>query len=196
MTGVVKRIVAEFVRHNFDRNHTVCNSEIPCDVLVQVAADALFSILVWWFERNPNLARWRRMRRSRSAFASPAAAPVLHADHRRNSVCQHEFFPLGSRRSGAALFGARAAAVEDEAPPPIRPTVTAHSSDVGGKIFGQAPDPEKTHHSYIAPESVSWDFVPAGRDEVCGLTLSPAVVTNHERQKLRYIQYTDDTITA
>lgn len=94
------------------------------------------------------------------------------------------------------MLGARSARAEDEPPPPIRPTVTVQSGDVGGKFFGQTPDPQKTHRYFIAAESVPWDFAPAGRDLICGLTLPPAVVANRTRDKLRYIQYTDATFTA
>ena len=98
--------------------------------------------------------------------------------------------------TGATLFGTRAAAIDDDPPPPIRPTVTVQSGDVGGTFFGKKPDPQKTRHYFIAAESAPWDFVPAGRDEVCGLTLPPALVANSTREKLRYIQYTDETFTT
>ncbi len=98
--------------------------------------------------------------------------------------------------TGAALSGLRATAIDDDPPPPIRPTVTVQSGDVGGTFFGRKPDPQKTHRYFIAAESEPWDFVPAGRDEVCGLPLPPAVVANRTREKLRYIAYTDATFTT
>jgi FtsP/CotA-like multicopper oxidase with cupredoxin domain len=104
---------------------------------------------------------------------------------------------LGHLAIVAAAFGcARAPATEDARPPPIRPTVTAQSGDSGGLFFGQKPEPEKTRHYFIAAEAEPWDFVPAGRDEVCGLVLPPALVAHAVREKLRYIQYTDATFTT
>jgi FtsP/CotA-like multicopper oxidase with cupredoxin domain len=78
----------------------------------------------------------------------------------------------------------------------IRPTVTVETGDLGGKIFGRAPDPAKTRHYYVAAESELWDFAPSGRDEICGGPLPPPVVAARKNGKLRYVQYTDATFSA
>jgi hypothetical protein len=78
----------------------------------------------------------------------------------------------------------------------IEPTVTAALGDVGGKFFGQAPDPGKTRHYYIAAEPELWDYAPEGRDVVCGKPLPVPVVTKRRGAKLRYVQYTDDMFGA
>jgi hypothetical protein len=99
----------------------------------------------------------------------------------------------------AALFppvAVLATPTPGDAPLVIRPTVTAATGDLGGKLFGRVPDPAKTRRYYIAAESELWDFVPAGRDEVCGLPLPPSVTRNRKSGKLRYVQYTDATFTA
>ena len=75
----------------------------------------------------------------------------------------------------------------------IRPTVTASMGDVGGKYFGQTPDPAKVRHYYIAAEPVQWDFMPLGSDPICGMTPSPNVQAWHVVRKARYFQYTDGT---
>ncbi|HUC84452.1 MAG TPA: multicopper oxidase domain-containing protein [Candidatus Acidoferrales bacterium] len=77
----------------------------------------------------------------------------------------------------------------------IKPTVTAGMEDPGGKYFGRAPDPARTHHYYIAAEPVLWDFMPLGSDPICGLTPSPEVIARHQLEKVRYFQYTDATFT-
>ena len=80
--------------------------------------------------------------------------------------------------------------------PRTPPTAVAASADPGGTYFGRVPEAKKTRHYYIAAEAVTWDFVPAGRDEVCGLTLPDAVAANRQDRKTRYIQYTDATFTV
>ncbi len=77
----------------------------------------------------------------------------------------------------------------------IKPTVTASMGEVGGKYFGQTPDPARTRHYYIAAEPVQWDFMPIGSDPVCGMTPLPDVVAWHVVRKARYFQYTDATFT-
>jgi len=77
----------------------------------------------------------------------------------------------------------------------IKPTVTAKMGDMGGKYFGQTPDPAKTHHYYIAAEPDRWDFMPAGSDPICGMTPSADVTARHLIRKVRYFQYTDATFT-
>lgn len=84
-------------------------------------------------------------------------------------------------------------AADDEPPPSIWPTTTLETGDRGGTYFGQKPDPQKSRHYYIAAEFVSWDYVPSGSDDVCGLTLPPPVLATRTHQKLRYVQYTDAT---
>jgi hypothetical protein len=79
----------------------------------------------------------------------------------------------------------------------IKPTVTAQMGDIdlGGKYFGQIPDPAKTRHYYIAAEAEKWDYLPSGSDEVCGMPLTPSVIQKHSVWKARYFQYTDGTFT-
>src|SRR3569833_81288 len=77
-----------------------------------------------------------------------------------------------------------------------KPTVTSEMGDVGGKIFGQLPDPAKTHHYYIAAEPVQWNFAPEGQDPVCGKTFPPALLLNRVSWKVQYVQYTDATFSA
>lgn len=79
---------------------------------------------------------------------------------------------------------------------PIAPTVTQEMGDVGGKFFGQPPDPAKTRHYYIAAEEDVWDFLPEKRDPVCGKPLPPQIENKHTATKLRYFQYTDATFTT
>ncbi len=98
--------------------------------------------------------------------------------------------------TGTAIFlGAQSAPGQTLVPYDIKPTVTARMGDPGGKYFGKAPDPAKTHHYYIAAESVQWDFMPDGSDPVCGMTPSADVQSRHVVPKLRYFQYTDGTFT-
>jgi hypothetical protein len=78
----------------------------------------------------------------------------------------------------------------------ITPTVTVAMGDVGGKIFGKAPDQAKTRHYYIAAEPVQWDYAPLGNDPVCGKILPPPVQDHQPVSKLRYVQYTDATFSA
>ena len=98
--------------------------------------------------------------------------------------------------AGAVFLALSLLRAEEEPPPPIRPTITVESGDLGGTFFGQKPPAEKTRHYFIAAEPELWDFVPAGRDEICGLTLPPPVVQNRRASKLRYVQYTDASFTA
>lgn len=77
----------------------------------------------------------------------------------------------------------------------IKPTVTSSVGEMGGKYFGQIPDPAKTHHYYIAAEPDQWDFMPIGSDPICGATPSADVISRHLIRKVRYFQYTDATFT-
>jgi len=77
----------------------------------------------------------------------------------------------------------------------IKPTVTVEMGDLGGTYFGQAPDPSKTKHYYIAAEPEQWDFMPSGSDVVCGMPVPLPVAANHRVWKARYFQYTDGTFT-
>lgn len=81
-------------------------------------------------------------------------------------------------------------------PTEIRPTVSADMLQAGGTFFGQKPDPRRTRQYYIAAESELWDYLPSGRDEMCGKPLPPPLVANRRAGKLRYIQYTDATFTT
>lgn len=78
----------------------------------------------------------------------------------------------------------------------IQPTVTVAMGDVGGKFFGQNPDPARTRRYYIAIEPELWDFAPQGQDPICGKPLPPPVVAQRRSGKLRYVQYTDETFGA
>src|SRR5262249_38096079 len=78
-----------------------------------------------------------------------------------------------------ALISFREARGQGVAAYDIRPTVTASMGDVGGKFFGQVPDPAKTHHYYIAAEPVKWDFMPIGSDPICGMTPPPNIKAWH-----------------
>lgn len=78
----------------------------------------------------------------------------------------------------------------------IRPTVTAAMGDVGGKFFGQKPDPAKTRRYFIAAEPELWDYAPQGLDPVCGKPLPPPVLAQRQVGKTRYVQYTDETFTT
>jgi len=78
----------------------------------------------------------------------------------------------------------------------IPPTVTVAMGDVGGKFFGQAPDPAKTRRYYIAAEPQLWDFTPLGSDPVCGKPLPPPVVAKRNSGKMRYVEYTDETFST
>ena len=101
------------------------------------------------------------------------------------------------RLLGAAIILLGGKNVQGQTPLPydIRPTLTAKMGDLGGKYFGQTPDPAKTHHYYIAAESDQWDFMPLGSDPVCGMTPSADVQARHQVPKARYFQYTDRTFT-
>jgi len=77
----------------------------------------------------------------------------------------------------------------------ITPTVTAEMGDLGGKIFGEVPDPAHTRHYYVAAELDAWDYLPEGADPVCGKPIPPLLAAHHVAMKLRYFQYTDATFT-
>lgn len=67
----------------------------------------------------------------------------------------------------------------------------------GGLFFGQAPDPKKCRRYFVAAEPVRWDYLPSGKDEICGSTPPPALLGDgREASKLRYVQYTDETFSA
>lgn len=106
-------------------------------------------------------------------------------------------FSIGVRLLvGMMWLAAGSLRAEEEPLPPVRPTITVESGDLGGTFFGQKPPAEKTRHYYIAAEPELWDYVPAGRDEICGLPLPPPLVRNRRASKLRYVQYTDASFKA
>lgn len=76
------------------------------------------------------------------------------------------------------------------------PTVTPEMGDVGGRYFGQAPDPAKTRHYYIAAEPVLWNFAPQGQDPVCGKVFPASLLLNRASWKIRYVQYADANFSA
>ena len=56
VTLKVKRLLADIVRQDLHKAKPDARSnEVPRDALVQFTVDALFSILLWWFERSPKL---------------------------------------------------------------------------------------------------------------------------------------------
>ncbi|HEX2854952.1 MAG TPA: multicopper oxidase domain-containing protein [Opitutaceae bacterium] len=66
----------------------------------------------------------------------------------------------------------------------------------GGLFFGRPPDPQKCRRYYVAAEPVLWDYLPSGKDEMCGGQLPTPLLENRKVGKLRYVQYTDATFTA
>ena len=78
----------------------------------------------------------------------------------------------------------------------VKPTVTSSQGDLGGKYFGKAPDPSKTHHYYIAAEPAQWNYMPLGSDPICGMTPPPEVRTERSVLKVRYFEYTDANFTT
>jgi len=78
----------------------------------------------------------------------------------------------------------------------IAPTVTVADGDRGGKFFGSAPDPARTHHYYIAAEPELWDYAPEGRDPVCGKPMPPPLRAQRRAGKMRYVEYTDESFGA
>jgi len=77
----------------------------------------------------------------------------------------------------------------------VKPTVTREMGDLGGKYFGKAPEPSKTHHYYIAAETDRWNYMPIGSDPICGMMPPPEVRSRSVVLKVRYFQYTDGTFT-
>jgi manganese oxidase len=103
----------------------------------------------------------------------------------------------------ALFFALNASAQNPAGAPPLTaptndvvPTITAAMGDLGGKFFGQAPDPAKTRRYFIAAEPEMWDYVPQGADVVCGKPLPPPLLAQRRGGKVRYVQYTDATFTA
>ena len=56
VTTALKRIVADIVSAELRAKGNARGDEIPRDALVRFTVDAFFSVLDWWFERNPALA--------------------------------------------------------------------------------------------------------------------------------------------
>lgn len=57
VTRKIKRLVTEVIRHELRRAQAEDHSnEIPRDAVVQFTTDALFSVLIWWFECSPKLS--------------------------------------------------------------------------------------------------------------------------------------------
>ncbi|MEO7599154.1 MAG: multicopper oxidase domain-containing protein [Opitutus sp.] len=74
--------------------------------------------------------------------------------------------------------------------------VSADAADSGGLFFGSPPDPARSKHYYIAAEPTLWNYVPSGRDEMCGAQLPPSYQRERLAGKVRYFQYTDATFTT
>lgn len=102
----------------------------------------------------------------------------------------------GVMTSATALAQPKTAAGTQLPTNTVPPTVTVAMGDVGGKFFGQSPDPAKTRRYYIAAEPQLWDYLPEGRDPVCGKPLPPPVLNQRRGGKIRYVEYTDETFTA
>lgn len=104
--------------------------------------------------------------------------------------------------SCAVLLSSVVARAQTPAPNPLpdvsgpKPTVTREMGDLGGKFFGQPVDPAKARHYYVAAEYEMWDYLPQGRDVVCGTPLPVSLTMNRGRSKIRYVQYTDATFSA
>ena len=77
------------------------------------------------------------------------------------------------------VFGFQTARGQSYTAYDVKPTVTTNMGELGGKYFGQTPDPAKTHHYYIAAEPDEWDYMPIGSDPVCGMTPSADVNARH-----------------
>jgi len=92
--------------------------------------------------------------------------------------------------SGALSFAARSQTNT------VQPTVTVAMGDLGGKLFGHAPDPARTRHYYIAAEPRLWDFAPQGRDVICGKPLPSRIMSQRASMKIRYVEFTDVTFTT
>lgn len=57
VTRKFKRLLAEAVRRDLRAARSAGHTdEIPREAVVQFTVDALFSILLWWFEHNPKLS--------------------------------------------------------------------------------------------------------------------------------------------
>ncbi len=104
------------------------------------------------------------------------------------------FFILSSlvAAAGPALWGQAAPSAVDF----VQPTATVAAGDQGGTFFGHPPDPRKTRRYFIAAEPVVWDFLPLGKDEVCGNPIPPMIAANRDTLMLRYVQYTDASFTT
>lgn len=79
--------------------------------------------------------------------------------------------------------------------PSMKPTVNADEPDPGGKLFGKTPEASRVRRYFIAAETETWDYLPAGKDPVMGSPIPPHIVDNPKSSKSRYHQYTDETFT-
>jgi manganese oxidase len=105
--------------------------------------------------------------------------------------------PASSLKSALAMvLMAAAFSASSQTSKDFPPTVTVGMGDVGGKLYGAAPDPATAQHYYIAAERVLWDFAPEGRDMICGISFPASVQSNHFSMKTRYFAYTDGTFTT
>ncbi len=121
---------------------------------------------------------------------------VHHKPRSSKSITRKRAFPaFGVLVALSFLLGFQAVRGQVVQAYAIKPTITAKMGDMGGKYFGQTPDPAKTRHYYIAAEPDQWDFMPLGSDPICGMTPSPDVISRHVIGKVRYFQYTDATFT-
>jgi hypothetical protein len=103
------------------------------------------------------------------------------------------FLPLAAT---AVAVDARVVDAARTTPPELPATVTQDMGDVGGKFFGQPPDPAKTRHYYIAVEPDLWSFAPEGQDPVCGKPFPTPLLLNRLSWKMRYVQYADPEFSA
>lgn len=77
-----------------------------------------------------------------------------------------------------------------------KPTVLPGTPDLGGKFFGEVPDPARTRRYFVAAEPVTWNYLPKGQDPV-GKSLIPEYIRSMPVfQKIRYVQYTDESFSV
>jgi manganese oxidase len=131
------------------------------------------SLVVWVLALLAWTVFWTRLNQTKNLKQPPA-----------NAAAQSEVDRIAREQRARASFY-------------VKPTVTARMGDVdlGGKYFGQTPDPANTRHYYIAAEAEKWDYLPSGSDPVCGMPLTPDVLQKHSVWKARFFQYTDGTFT-
>jgi hypothetical protein len=112
------------------------------------------------------------------------------------SSASKEVFAAALKTPLAVLLAAFSFGAYSQMSTNFPPTVTAAMGDVGGRLYGAAPEPATTRHYYIAAERGLWDFAPEGRDMICGLQFPASVQLNHSSMKTRYVAYTDASFST